>query len=120
MGPPFLEGGADLLVDPDGSSEVDDVVADEALVQVLLHEGLEVEYLCGVPEEGEEQVFDVVLAVRLQAVQRKGLSYYGLNVYPVGLLLLVVGLHQVVQRLHLLISLCGPVFVGFAGEQVPE
>lgn len=120
VGPPFLEGGADLLVDPDGSAEVDNMVADEALVQVLLHEGLEVEYLGGVPEKGEEEVFDVVLAVGLQAVQREGLPDDSLHVEPVCLLLLVVGLHQVVQRLHLLVRGGRPVLVGFASQQVPE
>lgn len=41
----FVEGSADMLVDPDGPAEVDDVVADQTLAQVLLYEGLEVEHL---------------------------------------------------------------------------
>lgn len=72
------------------------------------------------PEEGEEEVLDLMLVVRLQAAQRKGLSHDGLHIDPVRLLLLVVGLHQMVQRLHLLVRGSRPVFVGFASEEVPE
>ncbi len=89
-GPSFFESGSNLFIDPDGPSEMDDMVADEALIEIFLHECLEVEDLRGVSEEGEKKVFDLALAVRRQAPYGEGLPHDGLTVETVCLLLLVV------------------------------
>ena len=92
-----------MLVNDKCFLEVADVVAEQALIEVLLDECLEGFYVVRVPEKGNEEVADLILVVCTQTHKGKGFLDQIIDIHlltPVAF----AALDETAQALHFFIE----------------
>jgi hypothetical protein len=117
--PSLLEGRSEVLVDGQRFFEIGDVVAHQALMDVLLNEHSKVVGVAGVSQIGDEVVADLVFVVGQQADKGERVLDQEIQVEPFRLVVLAA-LDERVQSLHFLIRRRQSDFFNLAFEEEPQ